>query len=81
MNKNIEISLPFVAPVGTPGVLQLLHDRPTSKAALLSIDMGYRSSGRIACAPLTCADMRQLVDGLMDAINAIERHERLCGEA
>ncbi|CAB3818163.1 hypothetical protein LMG2828_00314 [Achromobacter piechaudii] len=31
----------------------------------------------IGSAPLTTADMHQLVDGLMDAIQANERQERL----
>ncbi len=35
------------------------------------------SGGATGSAALTTADMHQLVDGLMDAIHAIERGDRL----
>ncbi len=74
MNKRVDVKLAFIAPVGLPGVLRLQHECGEDKTALLSMEVGAEPSGS---APLTTTDMHQLVDGLMDAIHAIERLERL----
>ena len=79
MTAAITIKIPFVSPAGTPGVLQLLQDSPASRKAFFSIDMGCLGDIHPACASLTIADMRRLVDAMMDVIQAIERHERLIG--
>lgn len=76
MNKLIELDIPFRAPVGLAGVLRLQHQCGEGKTALLSIDGCGMPGARTASASLTAADMHQLVDGLMDAIYAIERQER-----
>jgi hypothetical protein len=76
MNKRIDVEVPFRAPVGLPGVLRLQHECGTGKTALLSMESSGKSAGSTGSASLTTADMRQLVDGLMDAIHAIERLER-----
>lgn len=75
MNKRIHVELPFIAPVGLPGVLRLQHE--CGNTALLSMEFGGVRGAPIGSASLTTTDMHQLVDGLMDSIYAIERKERL----
>lgn len=77
MNTLVDVELPFISPVGLPGVLRLRHEFSKGKTALLSMECREALGGPIGSAPLTAADMHQLVDGLMDAIHAIERQERL----
>ena len=77
MNKRIDVEIPFRAPVGLAGVLRLQHECGEGKTALLSIDGCAMPGVSTASASLTTADMHQLVDGLMDAIQTIERQERL----
>ena len=77
MNKRIDVEIPFRAPVGQPGVLRLQHECGKGQTALLAMDGCGMPGAPTASASLTTADMHQLVDGLMDAIHAIERQERL----
>lgn len=77
MNKRIDVELAFTGPVGLAGVLRLQHECGKGKTALLSMGGCDMPGVPTGSASLTTADMRQLVDGLMDAIHAIERQERL----
>lgn len=77
MRRPSSISVPFVAPTGTSGSVTLLHDDRCGDKAHLAIDMGRPISGVRAVAPLTLDGMRQLVDGLMDCIQTIERKQRI----
>lgn len=77
MNKRVDVELPFISPVGLPGVLRLRHECSKAKTALLSMECRDVLGGPTGSASLTTADMHTLVDGLMDAIHAIERQERL----
>ncbi len=77
MSTLVEVELPFISPVGLPGVLRLRHECNKGNTALLSMECREMLGGPIGSAPLTTADMHRLVDGLMDAIHAIERQERL----
>ncbi|WP_054426686.1 hypothetical protein [Achromobacter kerstersii] len=77
MTKAIDVTLTFMTPAGMPGVLRLEYAGGETKTALLSVLRSGSPIGAAGSAPLRACDMRQLVDGLMDAINAIERHDRL----
>ncbi|WLW63611.1 hypothetical protein RA224_09370 [Achromobacter aegrifaciens] len=77
MSKAIDLTLTFMTPAGIPGVLRLAHTDGKTKTALLSVLRAESLDAAAVSAPLTACDMRQLVDGLVDAINAIERHDRL----
>lgn len=77
MRKPVSVTVPFVAPAGTSGVITLEHDGQCGDKAYLAIDMGYPISGVKATAPLALDGMRELVNGLMDSIQAIERNIRL----
>ncbi|MNQ94532.1 hypothetical protein D3C85_1100530 [compost metagenome] len=77
MNKRTDVEIPFRAPIGVLGVLRLQHEFGQGKTAVLSMGGCGMPGAPTASASLTSADMRQLVDGLMDAIHAIERQERL----
>jgi hypothetical protein len=77
MNKRVDVEFPFISPVGLPGVLRLRHECSKAKTAVLSMEGCGMSGGATGSAALTTADMHQLVDGLMDAIHAIEREDRL----
>lgn len=77
MTQPIDVKITFMAPAGIAGVLRLRHAGGRSKAALLSMERAGSLDGPTGSAPLTAADMRQLVDGLMDAIHAIEREDRI----
>ena len=81
MRKPVNITLPFTAAVGTSGSIQLLHDGQSGDMPHLSIDVGHPISGSRAGASLTVEHMRQLVDGLMDCIYAVERKGRINNEA
>jgi len=77
MSRPIDVTLAFVAPAGISGVLRLQHEGGKGKTALLSMGLAGSLDGASVSAPLTAADMRELVDGLMDSIHAMERQERL----
>lgn len=77
MRNAIEVTLPFMAPVGTVGVVRLIHNRQCADKAHLSIDVGHIIKGSSAAAHLSVDRMRQLVDALMDCIQALERQARL----
>ncbi|AZS77794.1 hypothetical protein ELS24_04705 [Achromobacter spanius] len=77
MNTLVDVELPFISPVGLPGVLRLQHECGKGKTAVLSMEGCGLTGGATGSAALTTADMHQLVDGLMDAIHAIEREDRL----
>ncbi|MNL27974.1 hypothetical protein D3C87_1496000 [compost metagenome] len=79
MNQHIDVNIAFTAPTGIPGVVRLQHEGATSTTALLSMERAGNLGGPPGSASLTTADMRRLVDGLMDAVNAIERQSRLSG--
>ncbi|WP_454703414.1 hypothetical protein [Achromobacter pestifer] len=80
MRKPISITVPFVAPAGTSGSVTLRHDDRCGDKAHLAIDMGHQINAGAACAPLTLDGMRQLVDGLMESIYALERKGRIYSE-
>lgn len=77
MRKPISLTLPFMAAVGTSGAVHLRHDTQCGDKARLSITVGHRVTGSSVDAALSIDTMRQLVDGLMDCIYALERDERL----
>jgi hypothetical protein len=81
MTQPIDVKVTFVAPTGIPGLLRLRHDGGTRRAALLSMERAEDLGRPTGSASLTAADMRRLVDGLMDAIQTIERHDRLSAES
>lgn len=80
MRSPISIAIPFVAPAGTNGAVTLRHDAQCGDKARLTIDMGHRVSGSSVDAALSVDTMRQLVDGLMDCIYALERKGRIYSE-
>ncbi|WP_092582055.1 hypothetical protein [Achromobacter sp. NFACC18-2] len=80
MTKNIDVKLSFMAPSGIPGVLRLRHEGGASKTASLSVERAEDLGWPTGSAPLTVADMRRLVDGLMDAIQTIERQDRISAQ-
>lgn len=80
MRNPITVTIPFVAPVGTSGSVTLRYDDRCGDKAHLAIDMGRPISGVRAAAPLTLDGMRQLVDGLMDCVYALERNARIAGK-
>lgn len=79
MRNPINVTIPFVAPAGSSGAVTLRHDAECGDKARLAIDMGHQVGGNAAGALLTVAGMRQLVDGLMDCIYAVERGGRIAG--
>jgi len=80
MTKNIDVKLAFMASSGIPGVLRLRHEGGASKTANLSVERAEGLGRPIGSAPLTVSDMRRLVDGLMDAIQTIERQDRISAQ-
>lgn len=80
MSKPVAITIPFVAPAGTSGSVTLRYDDRCGDKAHLAIDMGRPISDVRAAAPLTLDGMRQLVDGLMDCVYALERKARVYSE-
>lgn len=77
MRNPISVTLPFMAAVGTAGALHLRHDDQCGYKARLSITVGHRVNGSSIDASLSVDTMRQLVDGLMDCIYAVERKGRI----
>jgi hypothetical protein len=77
MRNPITVTVPFVAPAGKCGAVSLIHDRKRDHMAHLSIAVATHAATPMACAPLTVRQMQQLVDGLVDCIQAIERNIRL----
>ncbi|WMD23340.1 hypothetical protein RAS12_13505 [Achromobacter seleniivolatilans] len=80
MRKPISVSLPFIASDGRVGAVHLRRDDQCGRKAHLSISAGHAASGSSANAPLTVDAMRQLVDGMMDCIQALERNGRVFSE-
>ncbi|WP_447988305.1 hypothetical protein [Achromobacter spanius] len=80
MRNAISVTLPFTAAVGTAGALHLSHDDQCGDKARLSITVGHRVNGSSIDASLSVETMRQLVDGLLDAIYALERKGRIYSE-
>jgi hypothetical protein len=80
MRNPICVTLPFTAAVGTSGAVHLRHDDQCGDKARLSITVGHRVSGSSIDAALSVNTMRQLVDGLMDCIYALERKGRIHSE-
>jgi len=80
MRNPISVTLPFTAAVGSAGAVHLRHDGQCGDMARLSITVGHRVSGSSIDAALSVDTMRQLVDGLMDCIYALERNGRIHGE-
>lgn len=80
---NVRVQVPFRAAIGTMGQVSFRFDgnalHPSSTASL-SIDLGTAQGRGPVAATLDVEGMRQLVDGLMDAILAVERHHRLDGQ-
>jgi hypothetical protein len=80
MRNPISVTLPFMAAVGTAGAVHLRHDAQCGDKARLSITVGHRVTGSSIDAALSVDTMRQLVDGLMDCIDALERKGRIYSE-
>jgi len=80
MRNPISVTLPFRAAVGTVGALHLRHDDQSGNKARLSITVGHRVNGSSIDASLSVDIMRQLVDGLMDCIYAVEHKGRIQSE-
>ncbi|MNY54031.1 hypothetical protein D3C86_1898470 [compost metagenome] len=79
---NVSVQVPFRAAVGTMGQVSFRFDESALHAAStasLSIDLGTAQERGPMSATLDVEGMRQLVDGLMDAILAVERRQRLDG--
>jgi hypothetical protein len=80
---NVSVQVPFRAAVGTMGQVSFRFNESAlnpSSTASLSIDLGTVSGRGSVAATLDVEGMRQLVDGLMDAILAVERRQRLDGQ-
>lgn len=80
--RRIRMEVPFRAAIGTIGRVSLNFDHYDSlqvPKASLSIDLGVATGGEAVTASLDVAALRQLVDGMMDVILAVERHQRLDG--
>lgn len=71
--------MPFISSIGTPGKVHLTCAGGYEGKAHLSVDPGHSVGESKAGAPLTVDGMRQLVDGLMDCIYAVERDGRIAG--
>jgi len=80
---NVRVQVPFRAAIGTTGQVSFRFDESAlhaSSTASLSIDLGTAQGRGPMSATLDVEGMRQLVDGLMDAILAVERRQRLDGQ-
>lgn len=77
MRSPIEVTLPFLTPVGTPGAVHLAYGDQCGNKAHLSITVGHLINGSTADAHLTIDSLHQLVDGLVDCIYTLERRSRL----
>ena len=80
--RRIRVDVPFRAAIGTIGRVSLNFDHYDSlqvPKASLSIDLGVGAGacGEAITARLDVAALRQLVDGMMDVILAVERRQRL----
>lgn len=76
MRNPTALTLPFTTPVGTVGAVHLQHNDRCEGKPLLSITVGHVINGSSAYAHLSIETMHQLVDGLMDCIQTLERRER-----
>ncbi len=77
---HVSVQVPFRAAIGTMGQVSFRFDESAfhaSSTACLSIDLGTVQGRGPVSAILDVEGMRQLVDGLMDAILAVERRQRL----
>lgn len=74
MAKATDVSIPFTHPAGYNAVLKLEHG-VRDVAAHLSI--AAADVGVYAFARLELESMQRLVDGLLDAIDAVQRNSRL----
>ncbi len=81
MRNPIALTLPFTTSMGTAGAVHLRHNDRCGDKAHLSITMGYALNGGVAYAHLPAGALRQLVDGLMDCIHALDRQARIAGES
>ncbi len=80
---NVSVQVPFRAAVGTKGQVSFRFNESAlhaSSTAFLSIDLGTAQGRGPISATLDVEGMRQLVDGMMDAILAVERRQRLDGQ-
>lgn len=80
---NVRVRVPFRAAIGTMGQVSFRFDESAlhaSSTASLSIDLGTAQGRGPMSATLDVEGMRQLVDGLMGAILAVERRQRLDGQ-
>lgn len=77
MRNSINVTIPFVAPAGTNGTVMVWHNAQCGDKVRLVIDMGHQVNGTKAGALLTLDGVRHLVEGLLDAIDALERKSRL----
>ncbi|MFG0230531.1 hypothetical protein [Achromobacter sp. 413638] len=77
MRSPINVVVPITTPVGTLGTVQLVMNGDKGDTALLRVDVGHIITGNTAAVSLNTDGMRQLVDGLMDCIFALERRARI----
>ncbi|MDH0092776.1 hypothetical protein N7373_15090 [Achromobacter mucicolens] len=72
--KATDVSISFTHPAGYNAVLKLEHGARDAAAyvSIASIDASVYASAR-----LEVEGLRRLVDGMLDAIDAIERNRRL----
>lgn len=77
---HVSVQVPFRAAIGMMGQVSFRFDESAlhaSSTASLSIDLGTAQGHGPVSAILDVEGMRQLVDGVMDAILAVERRQRL----
>ncbi|MGO4402132.1 hypothetical protein [Achromobacter sp. PAB15] len=79
-SSQIDVTVPFVASVGTAGEICLLYSEGCGGKAHLSIDVGHPIAAGKVGAALNAKCMHQLVNGLMDCIAAPDREDRLYGD-
>lgn len=74
MAKATDVSVPFTHPAGYDAVLKLEHGVRDVAAhlSIAAIDASVYASAR-----LEVESMQRLVEGLLDAIDAIQRNSRL----
>lgn len=74
MANATDVSIPFTHPAGYEAVLKLEHGERDVAAylSIVAVDAGLYASARLEVEAL-----RRLVDGSLDAIDAIERNRRL----
>ncbi|KAG0754517.1 hypothetical protein ACOTDN_15715 [Achromobacter xylosoxidans] len=79
---NLDVHIRFRSAIGLMGQVSLTFDEGDGRTRAfgrLAIDMGLGKAEGPVTAKLDVASMWQLVDGMMEAIYAIERTERLYG--